>query len=205
MKFKTYVLIIFQITLLCLASQKVISSTIKLDIDGIYTTPPKQLIKEFTASYYIFLANNDFDRDGVMETIVGANCVEEFCENYIFKHLTNDRYQYLGKASFPHESYELVWKNKEAFIYPDIIFFKSENVGQGCLGRYHYTAKVGYQLNNEICRLPIAVGKLVNTNAKEIDVNKKIEPKVKIKDPDFIDFSNIKYDDKPEDFFIDKK
>lgn len=174
-----------------------------LEIDGIYTIPPKQVIKEVTASHYIFLSENDFDRDGVKESIISAHCVERFCENYIFKHLNNKRYQYLGVAKFQEDMYELIWKEKNAVPYPDILFFELQNVGQGCLGRYQYVESKGYELNKQVCRLPRMVADLLNTYAK--DEKSVITPSVKIKDPDFIDFSNIKYDDKPEDFFPDEE
>lgn len=199
MKFKNIINITFLLSTIFFAHNEIFAAQLILDIGGIYTIPPKQVIKEVTASNYLFLSENDFDRDGRKETIVGANCVESFCDNYVFRHLNNKRYQYLGMASFQQDNYELVWKEKAGTIYPDILFFKLENIGQGCLGRYHYVKSSGYQLDKEVCRLPRIVSDLLSTYGKE----KKVitEPNIKTQDPDFIDFSNLKYDDKPEDFF----
>lgn len=203
MKLKNIIRIGFIIGIFLFYQNITFAAKLILEIDGIYTIPPKQVVKEVTASHYIFLSENDFDRDGVKESIISANCTERFCENYIFKHLNNKRYQYLGMAKFQADAYELVWKDKVAVIYPDILFFELQNVGQGCLGRYHYVQSKGYELNKQVCRLPRMVADLLSTYAKE--ERPVIEPSVKIKDPDFIDFSNIKYDDKPEDFFPDEE
>jgi len=118
MRFKTILIKIVLIGIIFSAHSKVFSAQLILEIDSIYTISPKQVIKEVTASNYIYLAKNDFDRDGTQETIVGANCIEGFCENYIFKHLNNKRYQYLGTANFEQDRYELVWKDKVGLVYP---------------------------------------------------------------------------------------
>jgi len=51
--------------------------------------------------------------------------------------------------------------------------------------------------------LPRIVAELLSTNSSK--KNKPEQPAIKEKDPDFIDFSNIKYDDKPEDFFPEEE
>lgn len=166
-------------------------------LDVISTSSARQIVKERTASAYIFEHENDFDKDGSNEIIVGANCVEGFCLNFIFRKLHNDRVQFLGHANFHHEYYELVWKKDSGMA--DIIYFRQENVGQGCIGRYHYAQGIGYKRQTETCRLPKAVKESLNSYAQP----KKTlaAPVKKEKDLDVIDFSDIQFDDEPADFF----
>ena len=101
-------------------------------IGTIYTSTPRQVVKEITASAYLFESQNDFNRDNKDEMIVGANCVEEFCLNFIFETLHNRRVKFVGTAHFHREFYELVWgKNQK---WADVIFFKQENVGPRLCG-----------------------------------------------------------------------
>jgi hypothetical protein len=168
-------------------------------VNSVSIVTPKQIVKELTVSHYIFIVTNDFDRDGEEEIIVGANCKEGFCDNYIFKVLTNNRYQYLGFAQFHHETYELIWPRDK--VMPDILFFKQENVGQGCIGRLKYKDDGFYKLDKKVCRLPKITSELLGSYAKP----KKEMPALEIKrdDPDVIDFSDLEFDDSPEDFFPD--
>lgn len=170
-------------------------------LDVISTSSARQIVKERTASAYIFEHENDFDKDGVNEIIVGANCIEGFCLNFIFRKLHNNRVQFLGHANFHHEYYELVWKKDSGLA--DIIYFRQENVGQGCIGRYHYVEGFGYKLQTETCRLPKAVKESLNSYAlpqKPVPV-----PVKKERDLDVIDFSDIEFDDEPADFFPEEE
>lgn len=198
-KFTAIALLLLSVSLMFLSgvvsAQKNQTKVKAPNLESISTIPPRQMIKELTASPYLFVKNNDFDRDGIKEIIIGARCIEEFCHNYIFKILNNKRYQYLGMAQFNQEVYELIWK--EGSTLPDILFFKQENVGQGCLGRYKYQTKEGYILEYNLCQLPKRLAKILNSN-KAPEIFK--EPREN-KGPDFIDFSNIKFEDNPEDLF----
>lgn len=167
----------------------------------ISTSSARQIVKERTASAYIYEHENDFDRDGTNEIVVGANCIEGFCLNFIFRKLHNNRVQFLGHANFHHEYYELVWKKKPGMA--DIIYFRQENIGQGCIGRYHYVDELGYKRQTETCRLPKAVKENVNSYA----LPKKAipAPVKKERDLDVIDFSDIHFDDEPEDFFPEQQ
>ncbi len=170
--------------------------TIKLD--SVSTSPPRQQVKEVTASPYIFEFQNDFDRDGELETVVGARCVKGWCENYIFKHLNNKRYRFLGMAHFNQKSYELVWEAGASM--PDIIYFKRENVGQGCLGRLKYGETLyAYEQEQEVCRLPLSVRDSLNSYRPVAKVKPK--PKFRSSDPDYIDFSDIKFNDRESDLY----
>ncbi len=212
MLIKKFCLAVFFLCALQTASAKSldVESTVKdwdlPKLNSVSTTLPKQMIKEITLSPYIFMSQNDFNRDGTMEHIVGANCIEGFCVNFIFKVLKNHRYQYLGYAAFHQKHYELVWE--KANIMPAIVYFEQTNVGQGCMGRYEYERNVGYKRVVEVCRLPKEVMDVVSTHANiqyeaeqpDVEVNNKSN-----KDLDFIDMSDIKYDDNPEDFFPETK
>ena len=166
-------------------------------LNSISTVSPKQTIKALTASTYLLQINNDFDRDGIQEIIIGANCREEFCDNYIFKLLKNKRFQYIGFAQFHHNAYELVWRDKETL--PDILFFKQENVGQGCFGRLKHGQDGVYRVDKEVCRLPKSTGELLGAWYSQ---NKQKNPiKIKKHDPDYIDFSDVTFDDSPEDLY----
>ncbi len=169
-------------------------------LGNIYTELPAQLVKENTASHYIFTTANDIDGDGVADVIIGANCSDKFCENFMFKVLNNKRYQYLGKAAFNQENYELIYTDKNNFA--DILFFKQENVGQGCLGRYKYDATNGYQQKTLTCRLPRQVSDLLSSYRPIPKPEPVIVPKRP--NPDEIDFSNIKFDDIDLDAFYPK-
>ena len=160
-------------------------------IGNIYTVLPEQLVKQNTASNYIYNTMNDIDGDGIDDIIIGANCVESFCENFMFKILSNQRYRYLGKASFDQQNYELIYKGRDQFV--DILFFRQENVGQGCLGRYRYDAVKGYQQSTITCRLPKQVSDLLSSYRPVPKPEPVIVPKRA--NPDEIDFSDIKFDD----------
>jgi len=167
----------------------------------VYTTIPEQLVKENTASHYIFITNNDIDGDGIQDIIIGANCIEKFCENFMFKTLNNNRYRYLGKASFDQENYELIYRGRDQFV--DILFFKQENVGQGCLGRYKYDERAGYQQQTITCRLPRQVSDMLSSYRPAPKPDPVVVPKRA--NPDDIDFSNIKFDDADLDAFYPEK
>ena len=162
------------------------------DIGRVYTVPPAQVVKENTGSYYIFTSRNDIDGDGVAEHIVGANCREGFCENFIFKELNNQRYRYLGKAWFDQQNYELIRKDKD--MYADILFFEQENVGQGCLGRYNFESGKGFVEVSKTCRLPRQVSDLLSSYRAAPAPDPFAVP-VRPKNLDEIDFSGIKLDD----------
>lgn len=173
-------------------------------INSVSTVLPRQTVKEITASPYIFVNENDFNRDGIKEQVVGANCVEGFCINFIFRNLKNKRYQYLGYAVFHHNYYELVWREENNM--PDILYFEQTNVGQGCLGRYQYEKKQGYNRVAEVCRLPKEVMSVVSSYAKAQKEELPIGPERRSeKNLDYIDMSDINFDDSPDDFFPETK
>lgn len=160
-------------------------------VGSVSVTPPAQLVKQKTASNYLMQSRKDVDVDGVTDIIVGANCIEGFCENYIFKILKNNRYRFIGQAKFNQQNFELVNDGKKAVS--DILFFEGQNSGQGCLGRYVYVEKQGYQLGNKTCRLPKSVSDLLLSYRPEALVEEALIPKRP--DPDFIDFSDLEATD----------
>jgi hypothetical protein len=166
-------------------------------IGSISTITPSQFVKELTASPYISEFENDFNRDGKNEIIVASNCKQGFCVNFVFNRLRNGRYEYMGFARFHREYYELVWRKPKSFA--DIVFFRQQNIGQGCIGRYNYIEGEGYQLGTEVCRLPKKIKETVSSYKQKKE--KPEVPKIEVLNPDVIDLSDIKYDDNPEDFF----
>ncbi len=165
-----------------------------LSLGEISTSTPRQIVKQVTQSNYLHEAFNDFDLDGQQEHIIGANCVEGFCENYIFRSLSNKRVQFIGKASFHHKVYELVWPpqssaSESKHSMADIIFFRQQNVGQGCLGRYQFIPKNGYTLVSETCRLPKEVLEVLSSY-KEPE-KPVVERRSILANPDVIDLSDI--------------
>ena len=169
-------------------------------IASISTSSPRQIVKEATASPYLFQLENDLDRDGQNEIVVGANCEEGFCVNFIFRQLHNNRVQYLGHASFNHQRYELVWGENTQTL-ADIVYFKQENVGQGCLGRYHYVEGMGYRKTVEVCRLPKQVMEALSSYTT---VTPPVPPPpVGGRNLDAIDLSDIEFNDDPADLYPD--
>ena len=66
------------------------------------------------------------------------------------------------------------------------------------MGRYTYQSTTGYEKEFEICRLPKEVMKALNTYEQK---EKVIKSDAKERDMDYIDFSDIQFEDNPEDFF----